>query len=278
MYVTTTLSITLVLILVGLETIALLTSRRLIRQVKENVSLELILNEPIDSLEIQRLNRVLDVALFCKEYQMISKEQALQEHILYLGEDPTQFLDYNPLHSSIVITLNENYTQTDSIAAIERKLKNFDCISKIEYPKDIVSLLDKNISYVTFTLLIIALILLLIAIALINNTIRLTIYSKRFLIHTMKLVGATSWFIKRPIIGRGVWMGIIASLLACGILYAAIWYVQTELNIILFDFTWQNLAFIAAIITVLAIIITYFASAFAANRYLRMKANDLYKI
>jgi len=278
MYVTTTLSITLVLILVGLELIAFLTSQRLIKQVKENVSVELILNEPIDSLELNRLYRVLDAAKFCREYQTITKEQALQEHIMYLGEDPTQFLDYNPLHSSIIVTLDENYTQSDSIAEIEKKLKNFESISRIEYPKDIVSLLDKNISYVTFGLLIIALVLLLIAIALINNTIRLTIYSKRFLIHTMKLVGATSWFIKRPIIGRGILMGIIASILTCGILYGAIWYVQTELNIILFDFTWQNFAFIAAAIVILAIIITYLASAFATNRYIRMKVNDLYNI
>lgn len=278
MYITTTLSITLVLVLVGLEAITLLSTKNLIKQVKENISVELVLTESCDSTEIGRLYKVLDAAKFCKEYTTITKEQALEEHIKYLGEDPTKFLEYNPLHGSIVVSLTEEYADNDSIAAIESKLKNFSSIERIEYPKDIVNLVNKNVNFISFGLLGIAVILLIIAIALINNTIRLTIYSKRFIIHTMKLVGATSWFIKRPIIRNGLIMGICASILSCGIIYGAIYYLQKEFNLMLFANNWENLGFIAAIVFIFAIIITYFASAFAANRYIRMKVNDLYYI
>lgn len=278
MYVTTTLSITLVLILIGMEAIALLATRQLVKQVKENVSLELVLQDNADTTDLQRLYKVLDVALFCKEYTVISKEDALQEHIKYLGEDPTQFIDYNPLHASIVVALNEQYAHQDSITQIENKLRNFTSIEKIEYPKDVVKLVNDKIGFVSVLLIAIAGILLLISIALINNTIRLTTYSKRFLIHTMKLVGATPFFIKRPILLKGFWMGIIASILAILTLSGAIYYTQTHLNIKIIELSWQNIGMVSAIILSAGLIITYFASTFAANRFIRMKYNDLYYI
>ena len=278
MYITTTLSISLVLILIGLESIALLAARDLIKQVKENVELELILQEEPDSADLQRLYKVLDVALFCNEYHVITKEEALQEHIKYLGEDPTQFIDYNPLHASVVVALDEQYAQPDSIAMIEAKLRNFSSIEKIEYPKDVVELLDNKIGFISIVLIAIAAILLIISIALINNTIRLTTYSKRFLIHTMKLVGATPFFIKRPILLKGFIMGIIASLLAILTLAGAVYYTQTRFNIRIMELSWENIGIVAGIILLAGLIITYFASTFAANRFIRMKYNDLYYI
>ena len=278
MYFTTTLSITLVLLLVGLEAVSYLTTKNLVRRVKEDISFEIILNSDNDTTEMQRLYRVLDAATFCKSYRTITADEALEEHIKYLGEDPTQFLSYNPLQPSVVVNLTEQYTNNDSIEIIGAKLKNFSSIERIEYPDDIVTIINRNVGFASIILLAVAVILLIISIALINNTIRLTIYSKRFLIHTMKLVGATSWFIKRPIIRNGLLMGICASILAFGIIWFAIHYTQSELNVILFPNNWQNISFIAAVITVFALLITYLASTFAANRYIRMKVNDLYYI
>ncbi len=278
MYFTTTLSITLVLLLVGLEAVSYLTTKNLIQSVKEDISFEIILNSDKDTTEIQRLYRVLDAAAFCKSYRTITAEEALEEHIKYLGEDPTQFLSYNPLNPSVVVNLTEQYANNDSIEIIGRKLKNISSIERIEYPDDIVTIINRNVGLASIILFAIAIILLVIAIALINNTIRLTIYSKRFLIHTMKLVGATSWFIKRPIIRNGMLMGICASILAFGITWLAIYYTQSELNVILFPNNLQNMSFIAAVITIFALLITCIASSIAANRYIRMKVNDLYYI
>ena len=278
LYITTTLSITLVLLLVGMQGILLLTIGGVVKQVKENVSLEIVLKNGAEQDEINRLKAVLDVAKFCKDYTEISQQQALEEHILYLGEDPTKFLNYNPLHASIEVHLNQDYAVSDSIKVIEQKLLSFESVEAVNYQENVVDVLNKNIGYLSLILLSVAAVLLLISISLINNTIQLTVYSKRFLINTMKLVGATSWFIKRPIIATNVLIGIIASLISTAILAGVVYYLKVQLNIILFPLTLENILFVVGTIFVVALLITYIASAIAANRYIRMKTNDLYSM
>lgn len=278
MYLTTTVSVMLVLLLIGLETILLLSAHDIIRQVRENVALTLVLQDSCEESELARMDNLLTVAPFCREQQYISKEDALQQHIQNLGEDPTQFLGFNPLLASYELHLVADYAQADSIEVIKSKLESFQCINRIVYQEDVVSLLDSNVESLSLVLLSVALILLFVAIALIVNTIRLHVYSKRFLINTMKLVGATPHVIKLPIIRKNILMGLVAACLALLVLAGALIYCRERLNITLLLLTPQNMAIVAGVVVVCGVLITLLASVFAANRYIRMKTDDLYYI
>ncbi len=278
MYLTTTISVALVLFLVGLEAILLLSTHNLITQVKENVSLTIILKESTDSAQLARLENLLKVAPFTKEYQYISKEDALQEHITHLGEDPTTFLGFNPLRASIELNLQANHAQIDSIAQIESKLTVYPFVQEVLFRKDVVEMLGNQLDTISYILLGIAFVLLLIALALIVNTIRLHVYSKRFLINTMKLVGATPWVIKRPIVARNIGLGILAGLLSLVMLVGVVWYCYGQLAIMLFPLTWENIGIIVGVVLISGVLLTGLASIFATNKYIRMKTDDLYYI
>lgn len=276
MYLTAGISVALVLLLIGLECVLVLSARGLIRQVKENVSLTVVLNDNAPEEEVARLENMLKIAPFCHQERYISKEEALNEHIASLGEDPTEFLGYNPIEASLEVNISENYAQVDSLQKIETIITQFEAVRKVIYQKDVVSALDSVVNKLSLVFLGAAIILLIVALALIVNTIRLHVYSKRFIISTMKLVGACPWTIRRPIVARNVAMGFCAALLALLLLGAVLWYCKAYLSLTLIAFTWQNVALVAAVVVLSGIIITLFASVFATNRYIRMKTNDLY--
>ncbi len=278
MYFTTTISIALVLFLIGVEAIVLLSAHNLIQQMRENVAITLILKDNSDSIQQNRLENLLQVAPFVHHWQYISKEDALNEHISNLGEDPTKFLGTNPLQASYEINLNAQYAQVDSIATIEKKLLVFPFIDQIIYPKDMITILDGKIGTISIILLGLVIVLLIVALALIVNTIRLHVYSKRFLINTMQLVGATPWVIKRPIIGRNILMGFVAGIFALILLAGSIYYCQVQLNVILFPLNYMNIGFICTIVLVTGILITGFAALGATNKFIRMKTDDLYYV
>ena len=278
MYFTTTISVALVLFLVGLECLILLSAHELMRQVKENVVLSIVLKDDNTADEVERTKRLLTAAPYALDYRFISREEALQEHIANLGEDPSAFLGYNPLTDAFEVRLQAAYAHSDSIAQIEKGLLNMPYVDKVIYQKDIVKVLDNNLSEIALMLLAVAIALLIIALVLISNTIQLQVYSKRFLINTMRLVGATPWVIKWPLIRRNVRMGIEAALLALLMLAATYYYCQTRLGVTLFPLIWQNIAFISVTVLVTGILITFLASLAATNRYIRMKISKMYEI
>ncbi len=278
MYFTTTISVALVLFLVGLECLILLSAHELMRQVKENVVLSIVLKDDNTADEVERTKRLLTAAPYALDYRFISREEALQEHIANLGEDPSVFLGYNPLTDAFEVRLQAAYAHSDSIAQIEKGLLNMPYVDKVIYQKDIVKVLDNNLSEIALMLLAVAIALLIIALVLISNTIQLQVYSKRFLINTMRLVGATPWVIKWPLIRRNVRMGIEAALLALLMLAATYYYCQTRLGVTLFPLIWQNIAFISVTVLVMGVLITFLASLAATNRYIRMKISKMYEI
>lgn len=278
MYLTTSISIVLVLFLVGLEAVLVLSTHSFIEQIKENVVLSAVLSDEADSAEVVRLGNLLEIAPFVKSYHYTSKEEALQEHIQNLGEDPSEFLGFNPLLASYDIKLNADYAQQDSIDKVEKQLSVFQAVSRIVYQKDMVKALDSNVTNVTIFLFIAAVILLFVSIALMVNTIRLSIYSKRFTINTMKLVGATPWVIKAPIVGRNVLMGLISGVVAIVLLGAALWYCEAELGLRLMTPTWYNALIVSLVVLLSGVLITFISSLFATRRYIRMKTDDLYYV
>lgn len=278
MHFTTTISISLVLFLIGLECVVLMSARELVRQVRENVTVTIVLEEEATSDQITRMQSILTVAPYCLDVQFISREMALQEHISNLGEDPQEFLGYNPLTDAFEIHLRELYTSTDSVANIEQQLLTLPYVDKVIYHKDVVSKLDKNLNEISFILLAVAMALLIIALVLISNTIQLQVYSKRFLINTMRLVGATPWVIKWPFVKRNIRMGFVAAVLACGMLAFTYYYCISHLGITLFALSRMNVTFLVAVVVLSGVVITFLASLAATNRYIRMKTNKLYEI
>jgi cell division transport system permease protein len=278
MYFTTTISVALVLFLVGLESMLFLSAHELMRHVKESMVLSIVMTENANDEDVARMERLLDVVPYSLDYQYISREQALQEHIDNLGEDPQAFLGFNPLTDAFEVHLNADYAQMDSVAKIEESLLTLPFVDKVVYQKDVMKVLDNNLSEVSLILSGIAVILLLIALVLISNTIQLQVYSKRFIINTMRLVGATPWVIKWPFVRRNLRMGIEAALVALILLAMTYYYCQVRLGVVLFPLIWQNVGSVVVLMLVIGLMITFLASVAATNRYIRMKTSKMYEI
>jgi len=277
-YLTAAVSVALVLCLVGVECILLLSAGSLITRMRENITMTAVLTQDADSAQCARLEKVLTVSPACSRFSYVSQEQALEEHITALGEDPSSFLGYNPLSASYEIHPSDQYSNPDSLAVFAESLQSLPYISEVTYPRDLADLMSSNIQEFSLILLVIALALLLVSMVLIVNTIRLQIYSKRFIINTMTLVGATSWVTRRPFVGRNMLMGFLSGLVALAILSGIVYYVEMRLGVLLFPLTWQNVAFVSAVVLCSGLLITLFASLIATGRYIRMDNNSLYEI
>ena len=277
-YLTASVSVSLVLCLIGLECVLLLSAGALLTRMRENMTVTAVLTQEADSAQCARLEAVLDAGGRCSSFAYVSKEQALQEHIASLGEDPSAFLGYNPLSASYEIHPTDAYSHPDSLALLAEQLESMPYVSEVIYHRDLADLMSRNVHDITLVLLIVALVLLLVSMVLIVNTIRLQIYSKRFIINTMTLVGATSWVIRRPFVLRNMLMGLIAGLVALAVLSGVIYYVDFQLGVLLFPLTWQNITFVSAVVLCPGLLITLFASLIATGKYIRMDNNSLYEI
>lgn len=277
-YLTSAISVSLVLCLIGLECILLLSAGSLITRMRENITLTAVLSNETDSTQCVRMETILSDSQRFSGYTYISSEQALEDHIRSLGEDPAAFLGYNPLSASYEIHPTDVYSAPDSLAVIAKELEALPFVTEVIYPRDLADLMSSNVHDFSLILLAVALALLLISMVLIVNTIRLQIYSKRFIINTMTLVGATSWVTRRPFVLRNMRMGALAALAALAVLSGLVYYVDFKLGILLFPLTWQNILFVSSIVLCSGLLITLFASLIATGRYIRMDNNSLYEI
>ena len=277
-YLTSAISVSLVLCLIGLECILLLSAGSLITRMRANITLTAVLSNETDSTQCVRMETILSDSQRFSGYTYISSEQALEDHIRSLGEDPAAFLGYNPLSASYEIHPTDVYSAPDSLAVIAKELETLPFVTEVIYPRDLADLMSSNVHDFSLILLAVALALLLISMVLIVNTIRLQIYSKRFIINTMTLVGATSWVTRRPFVLRNMRMGALAALVALAVLSGLVYYVDFKLGILLFPLTWQNILFVSSIVLCSGLLITLFASLIATGRYIRMDNNSLYEI
>lgn len=277
-YLTSAVSVSLVLCLIGLECVLLLSAGELVARMRENITITAILSQETDSTQRAHMEKILSVSDRYSSYVYVSPEQALQEHITSLGEDPTAFLGFNPLSASFEIHPSDIYSNPDSLAMIAKDLESISYVSRVIYPRDLADLMSSNIHELSLILLVVGLVLLLVSMVLIINTIRLQIYSKRFLINTMTLVGATSWVTRRPFVLRNMLMGFVSSLVALGVLSGLVYYVNVHLGLFLFPMTWYNISFVSVVVIVSGLLITLLASLIATGRYIRMDNNSLYEI
>ena len=277
-FITSSISTTMVLLLLGLVVFFVLAAHNLSVYVKENISFSVLISDDMKESDILKLQKKLDKEAFVKETEYISKKQALREQTEAMGTDPQEFLGYNPFTASIEIKLHSDYANSDSIAKIEKQIKKNTNIQEVLYQKDLIDAVNDNIRNISLMLLGLAVILTFISFALINNTIRLTIYSKRFLIHTMKLVGASWSFIRRPFLRRNFWIGVLSAAVADGILWgAAYWLVSYEPELIKV-ITPNVMLLVSASVLAFGVFITWVCALLSINKYLRMKASTLYYI
>lgn len=273
---TSVISISLVLFLLGLILLIGMLGNKLSVYVKENLSFSIVLKDNQKETEIKKMQKSLDALPFIKSTEYISKEQAAKELEEELGENPETFLGFNPLQASIEVKLHSEYANPDSLQVIERKIRNYTSVSELLYRKDMMEMVHNNMKRLGLILLTLAVVLMIISFVLISNTIRLLIYSKRFLIHTMKLVGATSGFIRRPFVKYNIVSGIFASILAILMLTGALYYLQNELKGFIQILDMQTLLLVYVAVFALGIVLSVIATIFAVNKYLRMGVDKLY--
>lgn len=277
-FITACISTSLVLLLLGTVILVVLSAKSLSNHIRENLELSLLLNDNITEKEANNIITYAQGMPYTKEIHYTSKEDILTEQTTSMGVDPTEFLGYNPYTASIEIKLRADYANTDSIIPIKNKLMRYTQIREITYPSELMDNVNDNIRKISILLLILALALSLISFALINNTIKLTIYSQRFLLHTMKLVGADWTFIRRPFLLRNMGIGIISGIFANGLIASSIYLLLRYEPQMSHLFTLPTLCIVGVCVMLFGILITLLCAYISINRFLRMKAGDLYYI
>ncbi|MDO4191135.1 MAG: permease-like cell division protein FtsX [Bacteroidales bacterium] len=278
LYFTTTISIALVLLTIGFTAYLMLFTNKIGVETRENLAVSIVLKDGISESQQGRIEKYIKTVPFIKDVSYVSKEQALSEHIEAFGEDPLEILDYNPIQASYEIKLQSQYTHPDSVKWIADKVKAFEGVVDVVFEKDMLESISQNLKRITLILMVTAILLLIISVALISNTIKISVYSKRFIINTMKLVGAKPWFIRKPFVLRHLLNGILAAVVSLSMLCGILYWLQVEVGESMNLFQLDILLPVVLIVVVLATIITVLSSVFGVNRYLRMKTDDLYYI
>ena len=275
-YMTSVISIALVLFLLGILGLLVLNAKRVSEYVKENIGFSIMLKEDVKEVDVIRLQKMLDAKNYVKSTKYVTQEEAAEELQKELGEDFVSFLGYNPLLASIDVHLNASYANPESIEQIKQDLRKYDQIKEVFYQKSLVELINQNIRKIGLIILVFSGLLFLVAVALIHNTIRLSIYSKRFIINTMQLVGATHGFIRRPFIFTGVMQGVYASLLSIALLTGVVYLLQDEFSEIISLQDYRILALLYGIVLLMGVLISWISTFMAVNKYLKIKVDKLY--
>ena len=270
------ISLSLVLFVVGLLSLVLINAQKLSNYIKENIGFSIMIKEDVKEIEVIEFNKILDAEDFTKSTRFISKEQATKEMEDDLGEDFVNFLGYNPIKASIDVKLNSSYANNDSLQNISKRLEKSDVVYEVFYQKNLIKKLNINVGKISFFLICISLILFFIAFALINNTIRLSVYSKRFIIRTMRLVGAENSFIQKPFLITGVYQGLYSAIFAIFMLIGSIQLIQTETASILNINDLQIIGLVFIVLFCSGILISGTSTFFAVRKFIYLNEGELY--
>ena len=273
---TSTISTTFVLILMGLVIICALTAHRLSESVRQSLTVTVMFSDDASNEDAISYKERLEERNWVKDVTFISREQALKEQTEAMGQDPTEFLDQNPYTPSLELHLVADYACTDSLLWISKRLKSNKLVSDVIYQKELVERLNSNLRKVTYVLLGLAILLLLVTLVLINNTVRLSVYSRRFIIHTMKLVGASWGFIRRPFMLRSMWIGLTAGFLADAVLLGGIHTLWNYDPMMQQYVTMENVGITALAVLVCGLLLTLLCTYISVSHYLSMREGELY--
>lgn len=275
-YLSSVISTSLVLFLLGVVGLFILNAKQISDLYKENVELTIYLNSNVKEADVIRFQKELDASVYIRETRFISKEDAAKEMEEELGKDFLAFLSYNPLPELIEVKVQPDYANSDSLSAIQMELEKNRLVERADYQKNLLDLMNHNIEQLSLIMLLFSALLLFVSMVLINNTIRLSIYSKRFIINTMKLIGATRGFISRPFLTKSLLQGFFSGALAVCLLSGLIYVLYNEFGDIL-NFADINVLLIVFVaIIILGMLITLLATYFSVRRYVRLGSDDLY--
>ena len=275
-YFVPTISISLVLIVVGMLVFILLNARAISDHVKRNIGFAVIVKDNTNEVEIKRVQKILDTQPYVYTSKYVTKEQAAKSFKKEMGEDFERILGANPLLPSIEIKLNPAYANNDSLAMIEKGLARFDIIHEVYYQKSMIESINENIRRITILFLIVGAVLVLISFTLIRNMIHLAVYSQRLLIKTMQLVGATPFFICKPFVYGSMWRGFFGALIANLVLLGAIFFVQENVGNVINIMRQDVILFMVAFVILSGVVLSFYSAWFSVRRYLRRGLNDLY--
>ncbi len=275
--VSTVISISLVLFMLGILGLLLINAKHLSNYVKENIGFTVMLNENVKEVDVLQFQKILDGSKWVKSSQYVSRDEAASILQQDLGEDFISFLGFNPLSSSIDIRLRAAYTTNSQMSRIGSDLKNNVLVKDVVFQKDLIDAINYNVQKISLLLIGFSTLLFIIAIALINNTIRLSVYSKRFLIRTMKLVGATHAFIRKPFLYNGLTQGIFGALISILLLMTTLFGIQKEMPELLVLQDLPAVGVIMAAMLIIGILMCLLATNMAVGKYLRMNEDDLYR-
>ncbi|MEI6050157.1 MAG: permease-like cell division protein FtsX [Bacteroidota bacterium] len=275
-YVTLVISVSLVLFLLGVMGFMLINARELSDYLRESLSFSIMLDDEAKEPDIRMLQKDLDAKIYVKSTEYVSKDEAAAKMKEDLGEDFINFLGDNPLPPSIDVYLYAGYTSPDSVANIEKYVLEYPFVKEVYYQESLLFLINENVKKISLFLLVISSFLFLIALTIINNTIRLSIYSRRFLIRTMQLVGATRAFIRKPFLIQSAFHGLVAALLAMSLLMGLLYLIEKEFFLMFSFGSAKLLLLLGASIIIIGVLINIISTFFSVNRYLSISEDKLY--
>jgi len=275
-YFSVVISISLVLFMVGILGLIVININKVSDVLKEKVTITLFLKNSIKKDSISKLQQKLKRAPYIKSVHFITKKQAAKDLVASTGEDFVEFLGYNPLRNAFNIRLKANYVTTGKVDSLATNFKKMAFINDVNYDKPLIRLLTNNINKFSFWILILSTAFTIISVLIINSSIRLSIYAKRFIIKTMQMVGATKGFIRRPFIWQNIKLGILGAIIADSALAISVFYINKNIPFLQLLQNKIALGILFLGIFVLGVIITWLSTFFAAQRFLNLRTNDLY--
>ncbi len=281
-FISVTFSITLALLVIGLFGLLLVHTNRLTTLIQENVEVQVFLNKDIQPGERNRIQRVLTSKRYVPQNEdqslvrFVSRDEAAEQFIKDTGEDFTQLLGENPLRDLFVLNVGQDYQSIDSLKVIEHELESLSGVYEVSYVESLVRSINQNLTKISVILLGFAVILLLVVVILINNTIKLALFSQRFLIRSMQLVGATGRFIKRPFLNRALLYGALAGFFTSGILYGLYQSALTKIEDLKQLQDEQSILILYGVLVLLGMIVAYLSTLLAVKRYLKTSLDELY--
>lgn len=273
---TNTISTTMVLILLGMVVLLMLTAHVIGNSVKENLVVTVVLQDDVTTEDAQKLQQKLCAKPYVNSIEYVSKEQALKEHVESMGIDPSEFLEANPFPISMELSMKADYSNNDSLLWIEKELEETKNVSEVTYQKDLVENLNHNLTRVSLILLGIAGLLVIVSLTLINSTVKLNVYNHRFVIHTMKLIGAKWGYIRRPFLMSSFWIGLTSAVLADGVLLGLVMWAARYDEAVLTYVTEQNMLITAGCVLAVGLLITVVCTYVSVTRLLYKRAEKLY--
>ncbi|WP_291964212.1 cell division protein FtsX [Maribacter sp.] len=275
-YFSVVLSIALVLFLLGILGLLVLNTKKMADRSKEQITISVFLKEDTKEIEVEQLQKTLAMSEYTKSSTYVSKEDAAKQHSEDIGEDFVDYLGYNPLKNSIDVKLNADFVTAEKVEEIANTLSEKSFVDEVSYDRVLVSMVAKSVEQIGFWILVASAVFTFIAVLLINSSIRLSIYSKRFIIKTMQMVGATKTFIRRPFIWQNIKLGMIGAAIALLAIGGVVYYVNTNFQDLgLLDEPYIMMTLFVSVF-LLGILISFISTYFATQRFLNLRTDELY--